>query len=407
MTGTPKVFIHIGAPKTGTTFLQNVFWHNKQALKADGLLIPGRGRRGHVAETLDLREMGFKGHRPASAKGAWSRTVDQTRQWNDRVIIDQELLSGAHERHIDRALSDLSFADVHIIYTARDMARQLPAAWQEWIKNREATTYADFLASVRDPEAVEPRTGNLFWRLYDSPAILARWTRKVDPGHVHVITVPPAGADPNILWHRFAGLVGIDPSRYRTEFGSANASLAAPEATVLRLLNRELGEKFPWATYDRLIKHGLAPALGKRKGDKIDLPTEVFDWAVDWSRQMVKYIDNAGFDVIGDLDELVPTARPTGQDPDSAPLSQQLPAAIAGMAAVVNLQSMSASQQHKQITNLQSQLDEAQRKLREHRDLPPSARIKRCLVELSEQVGWLGALYGAFKRVRRRPSNGS
>ncbi|HET6877166.1 MAG TPA: hypothetical protein VFH38_06525 [Jatrophihabitans sp.] len=403
MTGTPTVFIHIGAPKTGTTFLQNVFWHNKQALKKDGVLVPGRGRRGHVAETFDLRNMGFRGHRLEGAKGAWDRMVAQVRDWDGRVIIDQELLSGATEEQVDRALSSLSFADVHIVYTARDMARQLPAAWQEWIKNQESTTYTDFLAGVRDPEAGEPRVGKQFWRLYDSPGILARWARNVDPAHVHVITVPPPGADRDILWHRFAGLVGIDPQRYQTEFDSANASLAAPEATVLRLLNQEIGgDQFPWPTYDRFIKHGVAPALGRRKGEKIDLPQDVHDWAVNWSRELAKYVESAGFDVIGDTDELVPTARPSGVNPDHAPLEDQLAAAIAGMAVVVNLQTMGASEAHQQLHDAQRQLIQAQRKLREHEELRPADRIKRCLIELSEQVGWLGALYGAFKRVRRR-----
>lgn len=38
------VFIHVGAPKTGTTYLQDTLWANRETLSNDGVLIPG-GRR--------------------------------------------------------------------------------------------------------------------------------------------------------------------------------------------------------------------------------------------------------------------------------------------------------------------------------------------------------------------------
>lgn len=38
----PVIYLHIGAPKTGTTYLQNVLWRNRERLRTDGLLYPGR-----------------------------------------------------------------------------------------------------------------------------------------------------------------------------------------------------------------------------------------------------------------------------------------------------------------------------------------------------------------------------
>lgn len=42
-----RCFVHIGAPKTGTTFLQKVFFDNREALAAEGLLYPDVSLRGY------------------------------------------------------------------------------------------------------------------------------------------------------------------------------------------------------------------------------------------------------------------------------------------------------------------------------------------------------------------------
>ena len=40
-----KVFLHIGLPKTGTTYLQTVMWADRERMRAQGVLLPGRERR--------------------------------------------------------------------------------------------------------------------------------------------------------------------------------------------------------------------------------------------------------------------------------------------------------------------------------------------------------------------------
>ena len=33
-----RTFVHIGTPKSGTTYLQSLWWHNREDLAARGLL---------------------------------------------------------------------------------------------------------------------------------------------------------------------------------------------------------------------------------------------------------------------------------------------------------------------------------------------------------------------------------
>jgi hypothetical protein len=394
------VYLHVGGHKTGTTFLQHVLWHNREALRRNGFLYPGNRQASHIWACHDLRRSGFKSYRAPQVEGAWSRLVDEIRAFDGPAVIDQEMFSLANERQIRRALDDLSFADVRIVFTARDMARQLPAAWQEWIKNRDTITYADFLAAVRQDSDQSRRLR----ALHDVPAILAKWSANLPADSVTVVTVPPRGADPDILWQRFTQVLGLDPARYRTDIPGSNTSLGAAEATVIRRLNTALPD-VPQPRYDRAVKFGLAPELSARGGARIELPQDAFEWACEQAEAAVAALRAADYVVVGDLEELIPTARPTGVDPDAVPADQQADAAIAGLAAVVRMPdppNQGASEA--EVRRLRSRLDEAESRLQEHADLPAGERIRRCAIELAAQVGWLNRAYRLYRRLRRRSS---
>ena len=66
-----QVFIHIGAPKSGTTYLQSVIWANKERLAERGVLVPGSVRFDHnrIAQCV-------RGANPgAKALETWDRAV--------------------------------------------------------------------------------------------------------------------------------------------------------------------------------------------------------------------------------------------------------------------------------------------------------------------------------------------
>ncbi|MDT4916727.1 MAG: hypothetical protein QOH89_1427, partial [Pseudonocardiales bacterium] len=305
----PTVYLHIGAPKTGTTYLQNILFRNRAALRRDGLLYPGDAVRSHFWAAQDLRRMAFHGYAEPQVDGAWRRLIEDIRRFGGNSVLDHELLAGASADQIDEALADLDFADVRIVFTARDLARQLPAAWQERVKNRDTMAYGTFLERVRDSRASDgPR--RLFWPLHDVPTILARWSRNLPPDRVHLVTLPPAGGNPALLWQRFTGVLGIDPGRYDTAVARENTSLSAAEAAVLRALNEAIAETdIPWPVYRLAIKHGLSAALGggTRKGAaRIELPEDAYAWVTVWSRDAVAELSAAGYSVVGELAELIP-----------------------------------------------------------------------------------------------------
>jgi hypothetical protein len=325
--GRPVVFFHIGGHKTGTSSLQHVLRSNRAELRRDGMLYPGRDWASHIWANLDLRETGYLGYRAPQVEGAWTRLVREIRRWHGPAIISQEMFSLAETAHIRRALRDLDFADVHIVFTARDMARQLPSVWQEWVKNRSTATFAEFLAAVREPTDEARR----FMNLQDVPAILERWSNEVTADRVHLITVPPPGSPPTLLWERFAGVLRLEPDRYNLDILDINPSLGAADAALLRRINAALADELSRPDYDRLVKFGLAPAMATRPDVRIELPDEAFKWAVQWAGRAVEKLAAAGYQLVGDLDDLIPTIAPAGENPDHVGAEAEANAAIAAI----------------------------------------------------------------------------
>ena len=94
-------------------------------------------------------------------------------------------------------MNDLAGNEIHVVYSARDLGRQLPAAWQESIKQGRKWPFKRFLTKVE-------RGQTWFRNAMDLPAVLANWGAKLPPERVHVVTVPhDRGPNGDELWLRF------------------------------------------------------------------------------------------------------------------------------------------------------------------------------------------------------------
>lgn len=336
--GKPPLYFHIGAPKTGTTFLQRVMFGHREVLREAGVLFPGEEFAAHVQAAFDLRETGFDGPDP-QALGRWQEFVDAARAWDGPTVFSQELFSPAGPEHIDKAMAALDFADVHIVYTIRELSRQVPAAWQEDVKNRFTVSFADFVRQVREPDRLTHRLGRMFWSMQDAPAVLARWSRGIPPERVHVVTVPPPGAPRDELWRRVAGLLGLDPGLVDLGLAFENTSLGAAETAVLRRVNLALADEVGWPLYNDLVKHHLAQRVlvGRPGASAIRLSLDDHEWVAGRAREMTGALRAAGYDVVGSLADLStpPAPEQSPEDPDDPPTAAQLDAAIDSIAGLL------------------------------------------------------------------------
>src|SRR6267154_5296155 len=92
----PRVLVHIGEPKTGTTFLQQVMWSNRAELAAQGVVLPGHHPQDHFRASQDLRGIGKLPTDPAGSwTGEWEILASQARQPGKTAVISHELFSAA------------------------------------------------------------------------------------------------------------------------------------------------------------------------------------------------------------------------------------------------------------------------------------------------------------------------
>ena len=69
------------------------------------------------------------------------------------MIVSHEILATASRQQVRRALESFGDAEVHVVLSARDLVRQIPAEWQENVKHRRTLGYRAFLDTITDPAA--------------------------------------------------------------------------------------------------------------------------------------------------------------------------------------------------------------------------------------------------------------
>lgn len=305
------MYLHVGEPKSATTFLQEVLWNNRAALGKQGVFLPGLHAQEHFRANLDLREVPQQPDDPSGPwTGEWATLAKQAARTPGRSVISHELLAAATTEQAARARASLEPAEVHIVLTVRDFGRLLPAEWQETVKHRNRQPWERWVRRVMaGPDAPPRRRARWFWQVHDTADVLRRWSVDLPPERVHVVTVPPPGAPPELIWQRFAAVLGVDPNRVDLSAARPNASLGLPEVEMLRRLNMALRrDGVPDWFYAVHVKEALAhgvladrpvtlrPALAPRQ----------HKWAQDRAAELIENVRAAGYDVVGDLSDLVP-----------------------------------------------------------------------------------------------------
>ncbi len=333
-----RVLLHVGTPKTGTSYLQDVLFRNRRVLAHAGIRYPADRFDAHFLASLDLMRMPWGGLE-TEAIGAWDRLAAQVRDHRHTSIISHEILATASRSQVGRALASLGHddgAEIHIVLSVRDLVRQIPAEWQENVKHRSGIGYRAFLDQIRDTER-ESRIATWFWGVQEIPDILERWGHDLPPDRIHLVTVPPAGGAPELLWKRFSQVFGLDGLDLDLEPDRANPSLGAPETALIRRINRAANRDLAPADYRPLVRELLAhQTLSRRRGSpRLGLPPADYAWVHELQQSWVDEVAARGYDVVGDLGELIGPAPTAWADPDEPSEKQVAGAAVDAITALL------------------------------------------------------------------------
>jgi hypothetical protein len=333
------VYLHVGAPKTGTTYLQDRLALNRSELATHEVRYPIGLKDDMFGAALDLIDKPWGGQLE-DARGEWDALVRRTRRSKGSVVISHEILAGATHEQVERAVTGLAPADVHVVFTARDIARQVPAEWQERLKHRRGLPYGRFLKGIQDPRG-SSAIARSFWQVQGLPQILERWSRHLTPDRVHVVTVPPPGERHGELWRRFCRAIAVDPAWAPRDSVRRNPSIGVAESAMLRKLNRRLRRAgVASSDYRRLVREVIVhqTLAAEPVQQRLTLPPDRFDWADEIAESWREWITGSGVDLIGDLDDLCPV-RPepdaVWHDPDRARPRDIADAALDALVAMV------------------------------------------------------------------------
>ena len=320
---TRRVVLHVGLPKTGTTFLQAVLAHYRDALREAGVLFPFVRPQGMFLGAVEVRGSRKKfGLAEADVAGTWQALCDRVQSHVGTSVISHEILGGAEPDEITAALRPLAGLDVEVVVTARDLGRQVTAHWQEEVKLGDTRSFADFEREQYRADVPFPGVRPHFWHAQDYAAALRRWSSAVPADRVHLVTCPPPGAAADLLWRRFADACGIpdgvvDPA----VVPPANTSLTTEAIALLCAVNAALTGRLTPREHARYVKRDLAEgALAQRPGTPPRAPVSLADVLVPAAASWRRDVEAAGHPVHGHLADLEPVLGARGDPhPDDVP----------------------------------------------------------------------------------------
>jgi hypothetical protein len=291
-----------------------MMWHNRDELARQGVLLPGESHRQHLWASGVVREDPNLSRRSPDAVHAWDRLTGEINAWEGTAVVSHEFFAAASAEQAERAAAAVQGAEVHVVVTARELLGLVTARWQEFVKNGSTVAVDDYPVSRESGP-----TDDWGWSTLDLADVLRRWGDRLPHERVHVLTLPRPDEPRETLWLRFAGLLGIDPATCASPGEGHNESLGVVEVELLRRVNGRLSGFTAPVDRGTWIRGYLAEGRLVPRGGERFWPSEerVAELCARGGR-IADEVAAAGYDVIGDVEDLRPPADvPPRRHPDS------------------------------------------------------------------------------------------
>jgi hypothetical protein len=327
------ILLHIGPYKTGSTALQQSLFDQRETLAAHGVLYPDKWRRlVRVGHSLMRRAPRGKPVPPASV---WDEFAAGLRERRDvRICLSTEdfgrIRNPAKSRKI---VADLGADRLHVLAVARAYHRLLPSHWQERVKSTEQLTYDEWLHQLFEGDD-SSSAHRAFWTSHDIERMTGHWLKVLPPERFTLVISDDS--DRLLLSHVFERLLDV-PGGTLAPHGSANASLTANAAEVVRRVNEVFADR-GWSDedYRALVREGVVRELQQAGPAAYDvsmppLPAWVRPLVAERSRARVAAIRALGIRVVGDPELLLPPEQEAADPRDFAPAAVSVEAAAAAV----------------------------------------------------------------------------
>lgn len=308
MAGAPRLVLHIGAMKTGTTYLQNLLGANAEHLAEQGWWVPDQRRVVKaVREVMALTDRGRGG---PTEFPRWERLMEAARdRAGHGTVVSMEFLSFADRKRLQRVVRSSAGLDLGVVVTARDATAALPSQWQSLTRNGHPHSWPDFAVGIRSSRLGAKAPGvDAFRRTQDLPRIVETWSRAVAPESFWAVTVPRAPAPRTLLWERFLTCLEVDPAGTITEAAFDNPQVGYGTCEVLRRVNARGLDAFKASAYRKIVRQIVRGHLlglrDQQSRPRLDRATAQFAVGLN---ERTRTVLAERTTLVGDLDDLPTT----------------------------------------------------------------------------------------------------
>ena len=325
----PRLVIHAGFHKSGTTALQEAFDAQSEELRAEGVIYPNIGRKAHhrVAWALTQRPWGWnkRGGKVTPRKHWEDLAKSVNKSDEETILISSEFFSELQGDAIRTIFTEIKNRKVEVIFTVRPLVKLLGSSYQQYLKYGIKADYTTWLHSVLDKPG-ESKINPTFWMRHQHGKVVARWVDVLGAENVTVIIVDES--KPEFLFDAINQYLGLPKGFLKAQETGSNRSLTMEEIALLIELNKRFPKEREWEEYEVFIRDGYIRRLTdhvKPSPDSGRLTTP--QWAIDKGNEIgtqnKKELVATSAKIIGDIDSLDSAKVPEGEPfyPDKITIS--------------------------------------------------------------------------------------
>ncbi|WP_155829113.1 hypothetical protein [Halomonas huangheensis] len=300
-----KKVLHVGQMKSGTTYVQNVLFENRKALKKEGWLYPGKlMNQQHACYGLCGTDI-YWADNEKKWRDLGREMLDEIEYHDGDIVISSEALSSLSRDGAAKFIDEIGGVDA-VVVTVRSLFTTLPSAWQQYIKGGGVVSIADFF----DRLDKNREDGSGMWRTYSYGKTVKIWS-EFSP--VKVVVIPENPTSKNQLWEDFSGVVGLpDLSDVVVNDSRSNVSLNYEAAEILRSINVEVERCKPRVSKKEVeqfrrnyLNRYIFPIAGNKRGTKTKIPEDYKRLVSQWNDQEKELLLSSADDIVGDVKDLV------------------------------------------------------------------------------------------------------
>ncbi len=301
-----KFILHVGQMKSGTTYIQNILFNNRDELKKQGWIYPGaRLNHQHASYGLCGKDIPWV-QDPSLFKKFADNLINTIKKTDDNVIVSAECLASLNEAGIKSFLEKVGTPD-KVIVTVRGLLKTLPSAWQQSVKGggtRSANGFYEDLVKNRDSN-----TG--LWRTYRYGKTIELWS-KFAP--VDVVIMPEGTTKKTDLWDLFQSISGLPLlKRLDVEESQVNSSVTYETAELLRAFNQLIKSNGLNKRFNDIYLRDFVFRFKGSAGTPISYLKNFEENVISWNKEEHELLEKYSSGIVGNVDNLYKYREPMNE----------------------------------------------------------------------------------------------